>query len=111
MARVLQSLRPALSLVIPCYNEADGLTTLHARLSAVLSDELGTAEILFVNDGSTDATGEVISSLAPKEAEDLLKKGKRGLSADTFLHLKSAVRAVRGGVRRVHLVSRHIVIS
>lgn len=58
----------ALSIVIPCFNEARGLTALHVRLGAVLCDDLGPTEIILVNDGSTDETGEVISALASIDA-------------------------------------------
>ena len=56
--------RPVLSLVIPCYNEARGLAILHARVAAALTDDIGTTEILFVNDGSTDETRAMLSALA-----------------------------------------------
>ncbi|MDP2133675.1 MAG: glycosyltransferase, partial [Sulfuritalea sp.] len=45
---------PALSIVIPVYNEEDGLATLFARLYPAL-DALGeTYEVVFINDGSRD---------------------------------------------------------
>jgi undecaprenyl-phosphate 4-deoxy-4-formamido-L-arabinose transferase len=45
---------PELSIVIPVYNEQDGLATLFARLYPAL-DKLGMSyEIVFVNDGSRD---------------------------------------------------------
>jgi dolichol-phosphate mannosyltransferase len=44
---------PRISLVIPIYNEAGVLEALFARLKRSLTD-LPAAEILFVNDGSTD---------------------------------------------------------
>ena len=51
-----ESTCPALSVVIPVYNEALNLPTLFARLYPVL-DGLGRSyEILFTNDGSTDAS-------------------------------------------------------
>ena len=51
-----ESTPPALSVVIPVYNEALNLPTLFARLYPVL-DGLGRSyEILFTNDGSADAS-------------------------------------------------------
>lgn len=48
----------SISIVIPVYNEAESLSALLARLKPVL-EEVGLAwEILFVNDGSRDATLE-----------------------------------------------------
>jgi glycosyltransferase involved in cell wall biosynthesis len=52
------------SAVVPLCNEAESLAELHARLSKVL-EELGKPyEILFVNDGSTDAGPAVLDALA-----------------------------------------------
>lgn len=48
--------RYSLSVVVPAYNEQDVLTEFHRRLSAVLDALPATSEIVFVNDGSQDAT-------------------------------------------------------
>jgi glycosyltransferase involved in cell wall biosynthesis len=53
-----------LSVVIPVFNEESNLRPLHGRLIAVL-DALGRAyEIVFVDDGSRDATFAVLEELA-----------------------------------------------
>ncbi len=53
-----------ISVVIPLYNEADSLATLHQELGRVVADrELGEVEFLFVDDGSRDRSWEVIQSL------------------------------------------------
>jgi undecaprenyl-phosphate 4-deoxy-4-formamido-L-arabinose transferase len=52
---------PQLSVVIPVYNEEAGLAALFARLYPAL-DALGTPyEVIFVNDGSRDRTGAVLT--------------------------------------------------
>lgn len=49
--------RPALSIVVPCYNEEACLPELHRRLSAAAHETVGGAhEIVLVNDGSRDST-------------------------------------------------------
>jgi len=48
--------RPQLSIVIPTYNEEPGLAAFWARLSAVLASLALPVEVIFVDDGSTDAT-------------------------------------------------------
>src|SRR5438132_1605303 len=49
-------LRPALSIVAPVYNEAEVLPEFYRRLAAVLHSLNLSSEIIFVNDGSTDAS-------------------------------------------------------
>lgn len=45
-----------LSVVIPVYNEEDNVATLHERLSDALSTLNRTYQIIYVDDGSTDAS-------------------------------------------------------
>ncbi|KQM30498.1 glycosyltransferase family 2 protein [Sphingomonas sp. Leaf10] len=58
-------IRPALSVVVPCYNEAACLDTLHARISAAAQAVVGDDhEIVLVNDGSRDQSWAVMERLA-----------------------------------------------
>jgi glycosyltransferase involved in cell wall biosynthesis len=53
----------SISVVVPLYNEAEVLAAFHARLAAVL-DTLGLeAEVLYVNDGSTDGSLALLREL------------------------------------------------
>ena len=52
------------SVVIPLLNEQDNLRPLHARLVATLEKVGAEREIVFVDDGSTDASIRVIEELA-----------------------------------------------
>jgi polyisoprenyl-phosphate glycosyltransferase len=57
--------RPALSVVIPCYNEAKCLELLHARVSAAARAAVGDDhEIVLVNDGSRDDSWPVMQRIA-----------------------------------------------
>ncbi len=57
--------RPALSVVIPCYNEAACLDQLYARVSGAARAAVGEDfEILFINDGSKDDSWPVMQRLA-----------------------------------------------
>ncbi|WP_120495575.1 glycosyltransferase family 2 protein [Kiloniella sp. EL199] len=51
------------TVVIPCFNEAENIGPLFERLKAQLSE----ASILFVNDGSSDNSLELIKELAEKD--------------------------------------------
>ncbi len=57
--------RPALSIVVPCYNEAACLELLHTRVSAAARAVVGEDyELLFVNDGSRDGSWPVMQRLS-----------------------------------------------
>ena len=53
-----------LSIVIPVFNEEESLQTLHEELDQVARDEEYEIEVIFVDDGSTDASWAKIESLA-----------------------------------------------
>ena len=57
--------RPALSVVIPCFNEAACLELLHARVSAAARTAVGdNYEIVLINDGSRDDSWPVMQRLS-----------------------------------------------
>ncbi len=58
----------ALSLVIPVYNEAENIGPLAERLRDALSRFAGRIEIIFVDDGSTDATLQELRSAQERDA-------------------------------------------
>lgn len=53
-----------ISVVVPLYNEAESLPELEAWIARVMADNNFTYEIIFVNDGSTDDSWEVIRHLS-----------------------------------------------
>lgn len=56
---------PTLSVVVPLYNESQGVALLHQRLAGVLAAlPVAGWEIVFVDDGSRDATFEAVAALA-----------------------------------------------
>ena len=58
----------ALSLVVPCYNEADGLGELLRRTTTAAEAEFGDSyEIVLVDDGSADETWSKISEAADRD--------------------------------------------
>lgn len=58
-----------ISVVIPLYNEDESLPELHDWIARVMDENKFTYEILFMNDGSTDRSWEVIKELAEKNPE------------------------------------------
>ena len=52
-----------LSVIIPAFCEAETLETMSGTLNSILTDANIDYEVLFVDDGSTDNTWEIISRL------------------------------------------------
>ncbi len=57
-----------ISVVIPLFNEEESLPELHSWIARVMSDNNFSYEIIFVNDGSTDNSWEVIQDIAAKDS-------------------------------------------
>jgi polyisoprenyl-phosphate glycosyltransferase len=55
------------SIVLPVHNEQECLPELYARLVHVLDELPGTAELVFVDDGSTDSSYELLDELARRD--------------------------------------------
>lgn len=55
-----------ISVIVPLYNEAESLPELTAWIERVMKDNNFTYEILFINDGSTDESWDVIKELQSK---------------------------------------------
>lgn len=53
-----------ISVVVPLYNEAESLPELHAWIERVMQANGFSYEIIFVNDGSTDGSWDVIEKLS-----------------------------------------------
>ena len=63
-AAVSRSEKPELSVFLPVYNEEPNLPLLHAKLDEALKALGRTAEIIYVDDGSTDGGLKVLRELA-----------------------------------------------
>jgi glycosyltransferase involved in cell wall biosynthesis len=59
----LPRLQPEVSIVIPLFNEADNVLPLYHALRSAMANTGRTWEVLFVDDGSTDATYQVLKDL------------------------------------------------
>ena len=53
-----------LSIIIPLYNEAESLKPLYEWITRVMKEHKFSYEIIYVNDGSTDNSWEVIKQLS-----------------------------------------------
>src|SRR5262249_49409827 len=81
--------QPELSIVIPCYNEADAIENVVRDWCTFLGELVGEVnyEILIVNDGSTDGTGRIL---------DRIRKEQRCLRVIHQLNLGHDVAVRRG---------------
>ncbi len=85
-----------LSIVIPLFNEEESLIELHDWIVKVVKSNNFSYEILFIDDGSTDSSWDIVSTLAKK---DLNVKGIRfqrnyGKSAALNVGFEAAVNDV-----------------
>ncbi|MGH1376514.1 MAG: glycosyltransferase family 2 protein [Alphaproteobacteria bacterium] len=56
-----------ISIVIPCYNEEEVIELCHDRVAKVTADMSYDFEILYINDGSTDKTQELLEKLSKED--------------------------------------------
>jgi glycosyltransferase involved in cell wall biosynthesis len=65
-------MEPGLSVVVPVFNEEENLLELHARLLQSVSGVPGRAEIVYVDDGSTDGSAEIVGRWLQDPPVDVL---------------------------------------
>ncbi|HLD26425.1 MAG TPA: glycosyltransferase family 2 protein [Patescibacteria group bacterium] len=51
------------SLILPVFNEANTINTLFKRISKIMDQQRSEYELIFINDGSTDATNQLLTTL------------------------------------------------
>jgi dolichol-phosphate mannosyltransferase len=61
-----------LSVVVPCYNEEANVANIYRRITAVIAELGVSAELLFVDDGSTDKTSLLLDGLQARDARVVL---------------------------------------
>jgi dolichol-phosphate mannosyltransferase len=59
--------KKSLSIIVPCYNEEQVIETAYKRLKSVLETLENPSEIIFINDGSVDRTGEILRKFADED--------------------------------------------
>ena len=56
-----------LSVVIPCFNEEEVITNLYYRIIDVLGTKHFQLQMIFVDDGSKDQTGNILAQIAAED--------------------------------------------
>ena len=77
---------PKISVVVPVFNEAATVQELHRRIVAALRMQPEPYEIIFVNDGSRDRTGEALSLLRPLKVVTLARNYGQTPALDAGIH-------------------------
>jgi dolichol-phosphate mannosyltransferase len=85
----------AVSVVVPVRNEAENIAPLIAEIAAALDGRFA-YEIIYVNDGSTDATAERL--VAEMKARANLRRIDHARSTGQSAAVRSGVRAARGAM-------------
>ena len=75
-----------ISVVIPLYNEAESLPELHEWIKKVMDENNFSYELIFISDGSTDESWEIIESLSKKAPEVKGIKFRRNYGKSPALH-------------------------
>src|SRR5688572_23560478 len=87
--------QPAVSVVVPVRNEADNVRPLTDEIAAALNGRWN-FEVIYVNDGSTDATESALSAL--KAERPWLRQVKHAASCGQSAAVHSGVVAARAPV-------------
>lgn len=70
---------PLVSVIIPAYNAS---ASLHESIASALEQSLQNIEIIVVDDGSTDATAEIVRGVAARDQRvRLIQQANRGVAA------------------------------
>lgn len=72
---------PFLSIIVPAFNEATRLPETLRAIAAYLAGKPFSAEIIVVDDGSTDGTAAIASAALPASAVRVLREPHRGKGA------------------------------
>ncbi|MDA9523931.1 dolichol-phosphate mannosyltransferase [Bradyrhizobium sp. CCBAU 11434] len=91
----MSSSQPSVSIVVPVRNEADNIAPLIEEITAAL-DGRWAYEIIYVNDGSTDATGDRLAAMMKQRGN--LRQLRHAKSAGQSAAVRSGVRAARGTI-------------
>ena len=82
--------QPLISIIVPAYNEAEVLTEFHKVVDKVLSELAFDLEIIYINDGSTDNTLDIINSLRANDKRitliDLSRNFGKEIALSAGLH-------------------------
>lgn len=75
-----------ISIIVPCYNEEESLPVFYEEVTRVLTGMGRPYELLFVNDGSTDGTLELMKKLAQKDSNVVYFSFSRNFGKESAMY-------------------------
>ena len=85
MTEDLARLTLDVSIIVPVFNEAGSLANLHDKLSQVLGAVVSQYEIIFVDDGSTDSSPDILEQLCRQDGRVRLVQFRRNFGKSAAL--------------------------
>ena len=86
----------ALSVILPVHDEAQNLPILWKEVAEVLPALASSAEVIFVDDGSTDGSAEIIRDLARQDSRIRLLRFEKNAGLSAAFH--AGFQAARGRI-------------
>jgi glycosyltransferase involved in cell wall biosynthesis len=83
----MREARPQLSFVVPVYDEAESLATLHTEIVRAAEAQGLSFEVLYVDDGSRDGSDRVLTELADKDPRVRVASFRRNFGKSAALAL------------------------
>jgi dolichol-phosphate mannosyltransferase len=87
---------PELSVLLPAFNEAESLPQVWSELSAVLDELARPTEVIFVDDGSTDGTPEIVRDI--RRADPRVRLIRLAANGGLSTALAAGLERVRGAI-------------
>ena len=75
-----------ISLIIPCYNEQEALPLFYEEVTRVMGTLAYDYELLFVNDGSKDATLPILQDLSKKDEHVIYLSFSRNFGKEAAMY-------------------------
>jgi dolichol-phosphate mannosyltransferase len=90
------SVAPELSLFLPVFNEESNLRPLHTKIQAELESLGKTAEVIYVDDGSTDASLKILREIAAEDSRVRVISFRRNYGQTAAM--SAGIDAATGGI-------------
>ncbi len=91
-----QNSKPELSLFLPVFNEEDNLREMHSRISGALDSLGNSAEVIYIDDGSTDRSLEILREISAEDISVRVISLRRNYGQTAAM--SAGIDAAKGGI-------------